>query len=542
MKKTLILSCAIVLLYSACKKSSDDTPVTPVTPVTPDEFQFGWLATDNPSGIPSSVGNIGVGSGTVPSSYDLTQYLPPIGNQGQYGTCVGWSTGYYAKSATEAIALNRSATDLASAANQISAKDLFIAIPDSKKGAADCNGTNFTDALDILQTRGAATLQVVPYSGLNDCSVANLQASWTADAAGHKIKYYRKINADANTVKEQVSNKLPVVFGAKVYDNFQTWNTNDVYSSLSGNFSGNHAITIVGYDDAKGPNGAFKVVNSWGNAWGAAGFIWVDYNFMFAQFAMGDNFYIMANDDGNVNPTPPPNTTGVDVAPWAFSDYSSNFPNERKIALNLYNIGNQSLPASADWAVYYIYYNAYDANDYGIMFYDQFNTSVSPGSYDCPTTDNCVFNFDLPAGANFANLIFGIPSVERTYYVPDITGYYYLMLYADPADVLSEQNEQNNVFYTTSQYPAYFQNGYAGKNGTANVNTTDLNFRNDMTPNSQVLRKNKYNSAVSTVAPNAYTPEEILFFMKKQKQTGKLSQKLAEFKNVQKSNTNPYRK
>lgn len=522
----------MIFLFASCKKT--DELVQKVS-------NLGWNGTDNPATIPSSVGNIGLGSPTLPASVDLSQYLPPIGNQGQYGTCVGWSVGYYTKSATEAIALNRTQADLASPANQISPKDLFFAIPDGKKGASDCNGTNFADALDILQSRGAASLQTVPYSNITTCYSSNVESNWTTAAAQHKIKYYRKIEKSAASIKEQLYNKLPVMFGAKVYDNFQSWNSGNIYSSLSGSFQGNHAITIVGYDDSKGPGGAFKVVNSWGNSWGNSGFIWIDYNFLLSQFSNGDNFYIMANNEGNVTPVPPPNTSGVDLAPWAFSDIS-NFPvsgisNERKIALNIYNIGNQAVTSAADWAVYYIYYNAYNANDYGILFYDNFNTSVPAGTYNCPTTENCVFNYNIPANSSFASVIFGSSSIQRTYYVPNITGSYYLLLYADPTGVITEQNEQNNIFYTTSQYPANFVNGYTNRGGGG----TAFSFENnERMPTNKVLKGNSFNSSVNAARPNAYTPQEILSFLKKQKTSGALDIKLAAFKNAGGPNKNPY--
>ncbi len=530
MKKNVAIYCVLILLFVSCKKSND---------VVDDinEFLLGLNGTDDPSSVPSSITNVGATGQALPASYDLSQYLPPIGNQGQYGTCVAWSTGYYSKTATEAIALNRSAAEINSSANQISPKDLFIAIPDNKKGASDCNGTNFTDALDILQARGAATLQTVPYSNITDCSSANLQSNWTTNAAGHKIEYYRKIDKTVTTIKEQIFNKLPVMFGAKVYSNLQSWNTSDIYSGLSGSYLGNHAITIIGYDDSKGPGGAFKVVNSWGDTWGTAGYIWVDYNFMLNQFSLGDNFYIMANENGTLPPAPPPNTAGIDVAPWAFSDVStyatSGYINERMIDLNLYNIGNQDLPASADWALYYLYYNAYNANDYGILFYDQFNTTVAAGTYNCPTTYNCNFNYNIPSGSDFASQIFGTSSIVRTYYVPTaLNGYYYLVLYADATTVITEQNEQNNIFYTTSQYPKAFSNGYSTKGKTGK---SEDDFTNDILPGVQTLKQNKQHSAVNTSTPNAYTPKEILSFLKQQKQSGMLEKKITEFKN---SNTN----
>ena len=37
----------------------------------------------------------------LPLSFDLSDHLPAIGNQGAQGSCVGWATGYYLKSLQE---------------------------------------------------------------------------------------------------------------------------------------------------------------------------------------------------------------------------------------------------------------------------------------------------------------------------------------------------------------------------------------------------------------------------------------------------------
>ena len=68
----------------------------------------------------------------------------------------------------------------------------------------------------------------------------------------------------------------------------------------------------------------------------------------------------------------------------------------------------------------------------------------------------------------------------------------------------------------------------------------EFSFKNDLSVNSQSLKRNQYNSAVSRSVPNAYTPQEILFFLKKQKQSGMLDRKLAEFKHASTPNKKPY--
>jgi hypothetical protein len=67
----------------------------------------------------------------------LTKYLPPIGDQGQYGTCVAWATAYNCKTTLESIKYGFTAAQLASPQYQLSPRDLFLNIDDAKKGAND---------------------------------------------------------------------------------------------------------------------------------------------------------------------------------------------------------------------------------------------------------------------------------------------------------------------------------------------------------------------------------------------------------------------
>ncbi len=40
---------------------------------------------------------------------------------------------------------------------------------------------------------------------------------------------------------------------------------------------GRHAVLLVGWDDTRGPHGAWKIKNTWGAKWGEQGFIWLAY-------------------------------------------------------------------------------------------------------------------------------------------------------------------------------------------------------------------------------------------------------------------------
>lgn len=526
----LLFLSALVLAVS-CKKDDDKDPVTP-------EYSLGWFGTDDPSTVPAST-NFGFGSGSVPASYSLVDKFPPIGDQGQYGTCVAWAVAYNTKTMVNGLAKGYGSGDLASANKQFSPRDLFTAIDDANKGE-NCGGTNFNFALDLVQNRGVATLATAPYTtNLGTCSQSTLDPAWTAEAAGFKFKWWRKIDGSIAAIKENISQNVPVVFGARLADNFMAHNSDEVISSATSYENvgqhAYHAMVIAGYDDNKGPNGALRCINSWGTSWGGDGYFWVDYNFFINEFVSKlsneTNLYIAANDDSNTEPPDDidPNTTGVDLIPWVFYDYSTlswDWPTERIIDFNIYNAGNASANASADWSYYYIYYNAYDANDYGIVFYDQFNTTIPENTYDCPTEYNCIFNIPIPAGDDFANYAWAESYVERYYYMPEITGYYYLLCLADADDKFQEQDEMNNLFYTTID-PVYFDAGIEYKSDGKVY--SPFTFKNEMSITKENIKSSVFNSSVTPKFRNAYSPEEIKEFFKKEKESGRIDKKVDEY-------------
>jgi hypothetical protein len=506
------------------------------TPTGESGIFTGWVGDDDPNTVPVSVssGGFGFGSGNLPASANLVPRFPPIGDQGNYGTCVTWAAGYSLKAALNAIDLNLSQAQLASPANQFSAKDHFYAIPNNLKGS-NCNGTNFTPALDVVLERGIAREQIVPYTNLGNCNSSGIQSAWTADAANHKITNYRRIDKTVNSIKANIANNVPVVIGAKLADNFMTWNSSNVLSSnTTYNQVGQHAyhaLIVAGYDDNRGPNGAFRVVNSWGNSWGDAGFVWVDYNFMINSFIWDTNVYTATNAGSANPPTDPPTGNDVDLVPWVFYDQSSylssGFINERKIGLNIYNTGTQPALPSSGWSIYYIIYDAFDVNNYGVLFYDVFSTTVPQGTFDCPPPDYaCYFNYAIPGGSSFTQQVFGEDGIERTYYVPtNANGLYYLVLIADAWDDIAESDENNNFFYTTGQHPKFFNGGYSDFHDGDDPNKAFSLLK----PNKKALKENLRRTAVTKGNLNAYSPEEIIGFLREKKKSGELDAKAKEY-------------
>ena len=138
MKKilTVFISCILllggILWMPSCKK---DDPIDPDNNLI--EQALGWFGLggeygDDLAGIED---DINFGQGDIPASIDLSSHFPPIGDQGQYGTCVAWAVGYNHKSYMDAKAEDRTSF---TNAQKFSPKYLFWKIPSGNKGA-DCH-------------------------------------------------------------------------------------------------------------------------------------------------------------------------------------------------------------------------------------------------------------------------------------------------------------------------------------------------------------------------------------------------------------------
>lgn len=99
-----------------------------------------------------------------------------------------------------------------------------------------------------------------------------------------------------NSVKTYVAAGIPSMFGFYV---FPSYTQGDVKGSFpfpgpgETAFAG-HALVVVGYDDNlkitnkasnKTTTGALLIRNSWGTAWGDAGYGWLPYDYVLSQFA-----------------------------------------------------------------------------------------------------------------------------------------------------------------------------------------------------------------------------------------------------------------
>ena len=84
----------------------------------------------------------------------------------------------------------------------------------------------------------------------------------------------------------------------------------------------------------------------------------------------------------------------------------------------------------------------------------------------------------------------------------------------------------NNLFYTTED-PVLFDAGIEYK--SSGQVKSPFTFKNEIEVNKQNIKQSTFNSAVTAQNKNAYTPEEIMEFFRKEKSNGNIDKKVNEY-------------
>jgi hypothetical protein len=270
------------------------------------EFKIGLAlaSPDELSGIPLAESPFS--GDALPTSVDLSDKMPPVGKQ-RFQDCVAWSVAYAVKSYQEHIETGVSYVQ----GNTINKKSIFsptYIYPQINNGRD--GGSHFVDALNILSSQGAATMEDCPYNEM-DCFTRPTSTQVSA-ASKYKINYWRRVNiADVTEIKAQLNAGYPVMIGARIdqgmRDNGRNRTSTYVWNHSQGTVLGGHAMVIVGYDDEMA---AFKVMNSWGTEWGNSGYFWISY--AYSRFVLNEGYVAKDAINGpSPNPSPTPNNPVV---------------------------------------------------------------------------------------------------------------------------------------------------------------------------------------------------------------------------------------
>jgi hypothetical protein len=203
----------------------------------------------------------------LPPNADLSRKFPAPGDQGGLGACTAWAVGYAARSYYSVAAENGRRNDASEIA---SPAYIYHAI---RREESCVEGTRIADALDLLKQEGAVSLRQAPYS---DSACNRPSAKLKALAHDFRITGWKAVSLGTpDNIKGEIAKGNPVVFGMSITQEFHQLRGIGVYAAQAIDRERNHAMVVVGYDDAKQ---AFKVINSWGRGWGAHGFGWISYD------------------------------------------------------------------------------------------------------------------------------------------------------------------------------------------------------------------------------------------------------------------------
>ena len=242
----------------------------------------------------------------LPVSADLSNRMPPVGNQGGLGSCTDWAMAYAARSYYSGTLEGR---DLTKPANLPSPNFVFHV---SRTGPCD-DGTSIDDALRVMK-KGALSLAEFPYS---DKCVPPPPAKVIARASDFRVRAARKLDISRpDDAKGQLARGNPVLIRFNVSSAFQDLTGDMTFTELAppkgDKNAGWHLMAMVGYDERRQ---AFRLINSWGTDWGDHGYGWISYNLLKTRI---ESAYVL--EPGPLRPKPvvlppPPPPPVVKVVP-----------------------------------------------------------------------------------------------------------------------------------------------------------------------------------------------------------------------------------
>ena len=181
--------------------------------------------------------------------------VTPVKDQGACGSC--WAFGTHGAFEGSYAVLNKTL------------------INSSEQDTLDCSGAGSCSggwwAFQYLIDTGSAKESDYPYVAVQGSCRSNVSRPYKAVAWGYVDSTVEIPSVAA--LKQALCEYGPIAIGVNATSAFQAY-TSGVFNEKSpGDI--NHAITLVGWDDAKK---AWRIKNSWGTGWGESGFMWIAYD------------------------------------------------------------------------------------------------------------------------------------------------------------------------------------------------------------------------------------------------------------------------
>jgi len=243
------------------------------------EHTFGWHpSVPDIRDFPLSVAAPAV----LPSKIELRSKMPPIGDQGQLGSCTAW-----ASMAAYRYELDRQKlTDFDP--SELAQYYWTRALEGTTR--SDAGGT-IRDAIKVIAKTGAAPEALWPY---DIAKFAKAPPTSVKQAANHHLALeYQAVPQSLNAVKSALAAGFPVVIGIGVYESFESTTVAHTgivpMPSPNEGFLGGHALVLFGYNDAMQP---FTTRNSWSTSFGDGGYVYLPYAYVTSP-RLASDFWII---------------------------------------------------------------------------------------------------------------------------------------------------------------------------------------------------------------------------------------------------------
>lgn len=219
----------------------------------------------------------------IPPRIDLRAHCPPVYDQGQIGSC----TANAIAGALEFDLKKQKARRI------VAPSRLFIYYNERviEGTVGSDSGAQLRDGIKSVAKAGACPEPEWPYDGTpanpdgtfppGAKAATKPPASCYADARRYEALTYRSVAQNLADLKGCLATQYPFVFGFTVYSSFETPEVAKTGKAQlpTGKDTpvGGHAVLAVGYDDGEN---VFICRNSWGKAWGAAGYFYLPYSYL----------------------------------------------------------------------------------------------------------------------------------------------------------------------------------------------------------------------------------------------------------------------
>lgn len=228
MKKIQISLLVLLLSLTGCYSDRDDLNPggnNPAIPEIPQETENQFISEDGEiysTGLEcSGTGEYNIDTenlleglvvpDTFPAAFDLSENLPPVGDQGALGSCVSWATSYYMKSYQEKIESGLPYSE----ANIFSPSYTY-----NQLTTDECGGTSIPETLALIEEQGVAALELFPYTE-NECESQPGEVAIEA-AAEARISDFKSLSGEniLAEMKTLLTQQQPIIIGAVLSPEF----------------------------------------------------------------------------------------------------------------------------------------------------------------------------------------------------------------------------------------------------------------------------------------------------------------------------------